>query len=150
MMKTEYLINNNKCKETMLNQIDRRIEEISKESIQSEIMNWFQQSPLHWLMGLFVMKYYYLNFDLSKQQLVEEMNKHVPTDGKKTITTEFRYIEDCKNKKYITTLPSFKDYRKKTVRPTQITICSFEEWFEIYSNNIEKIFDQPASLSINN
>jgi len=149
-MKTEYLINSNKSKETMLNQIDRRIEEISKESIQSNIMNWFQQSPLHWLMGLFVMKYYYLNSDLSKQELVEEINKHVPIDGKKTITTEFRYIEDCEKKKYITTLRSFTDHRKKIVRPTQLTVNSFEEWFENYSNSLENIFEHPQSLSINN
>ena len=149
-MSNEYLLNNNKYKHTILAQIDRRIEEISKISIQCDIMNWFQQSPLHWLMGLFVMKYYYLNSDLSKQELVEEINKHVPIDGKKTITTEFRYIEDCEKKKYITTLPSFTDHRKKIVSPTQLTIRSFEEWFENYPHKLENIFDQPQSLSINN
>tara|TARA_B110000438_G_scaffold302215_1_gene359253 strand:- start:1466 stop:1915 length:450 start_codon:yes stop_codon:yes gene_type:complete len=149
-MVKEYLLNNNKNKHTILAQIDKRIEEISKISIQCDIMNWFQQSPLHWLMGLFVMKYYYLNSDLSKQELVEEINKHVPIDGKKTITTEFRYIEDCEKKKYITTLPSFTDHRKKIVRPTLLTIKSFEEWFENNPNKLENIFDQPQSLSINN
>ena len=149
-MSNEYLLNNNKYKHTILAQIDRRIEEISKISIQCDIMNWFQQSPLHWLMGLFVMKYYYLNSDLSKQELIEEINKHVPLEGKKTITTEFRYIEDCEKKKYITTLPSFTDHRKKIVRPTLLTIKSFEEWFENNPNKLENIFDQPQSLSINN
>ena len=149
-MSNEYLLNNNKYKHTILAQIDRRIEEISKISIQCDIMNWFQQSPLHWLMGLFVMKYYYLNSDLSKQELIEEINKHVPLEGKKTITTEFRYIEDCEKKKYITTLTSFTDHRKKIVRPARLTIKSFEEWFENNPNKLENIFDQPQSLSINN
>ena len=149
-MNDRYILGEKNLRNLKIYQLDNLINDISKISVQCEIMNWFQQSPLHWMMGLFVMKYYYLDSDLSKQQLVEEINMHITTDGKKTITTEFRYIEDCENKKYITTLPSPSDHRKKNVRPTEATINSYIEWLEQYNTNMRKIIEKSDSLTINN
>lgn len=118
-----------------IDQIDKHINSISKLSIDSETMYWFQQSTLHWMMGLFIMKYFCLSHDLSKQQLISEINKHIASDAKKTITTEFRYIEDCKSKKYITTDTSYTDHRKKIVKPSQLMIDSFKQWFAVHSIN---------------
>jgi hypothetical protein len=42
-----------------------------------------KSQPIHWMIGLFIMKYYYLNTSLSKQQLIEELNTHIPNEGKK-------------------------------------------------------------------
>ena len=67
--------------------VDFCIASISKETIRDDIMNWFQQSPLHWLFILTVMRYHYENKDLSKQELLESINQHLATDGKKTITS---------------------------------------------------------------
>jgi len=41
-----------------------------------------KSQPIHWMIGLFIMKYYYLNTSLSKQQLIEELNTHIPNEGK--------------------------------------------------------------------
>ena len=73
-----------------IEQIDFHIATISKNTVRDEIISWFQQSPLHWLFILFVMKYYYSKKELSKQTLLEEINNHLPTAGKKTVTTEFK------------------------------------------------------------
>ena len=116
-----------------IDQIDKHINSISKLSIDSETMYWFQQSTLHWMMGLFIMRYFYLNHDLSKQQLIEEINKHITNNGKRTITTEFRYIDECENKNFITTNYSSTDQRKKVVKPTQLMLNSFRRWFEEHS-----------------
>ena len=110
--------------------VDFCIASISKETIRDDIMNWFQQSPLHWLFILTVMRYYYENKDLSKQELLESINKHLATDGKKTITTEFKYIDDAIQKGYVTSESSSADSRKKLIMPSKETVNSVETWFK--------------------
>jgi len=124
-----------KDNELILAQIESNINNVSKIYNSSHVINWFQQSSIHWMIGLFIMKYYYLNTSLSKQQLIEELNTHIPNEGKKTITTEFRYIEDCENKNYITTKLSQTDHRKKVIKPCQLTIDCFEVWFKKQTDN---------------
>ena len=126
---------NEEANSFLLTQIDFHVNSISKLSSTSDVMNWFHQSSIHWMMGLFIMKYFCLSHDLSKQQLINEINKHIASDAKKTITTEFRYIEDCKSKKYITTDTSYADHRKKIVKPSQLMIDSFKQWFAVHSIN---------------
>tara|TARA_Y100001970_G_C13709852_1_gene591364 strand:+ start:202 stop:621 length:420 start_codon:yes stop_codon:yes gene_type:complete len=112
-----------------LRQIEFHISAISKKTVRNETINWFQQSPLHWLFILFIMKYYYEKKELSKQTLLDEINEHLVSDGKKTITTEFKYIEDAISKDYIYSEVSKIDQRKKNLFPTQKTIDSVSEWF---------------------
>ena len=109
--------------------VDFCIASISKETIRDDVVNWFQQSPLHWLFVLTVMRYYYENKDLSKQELLESINQHLATDGKKTITTEFKYIDDAIQKGYVTSESSSSDSRKKLIMPSKETVNSIENWF---------------------
>ncbi len=109
--------------------VDFCIASISKETIKDDVVNWFQQSPLHWLFVLTVMRYYYENKDLSKQELLESINQHLATDGKKTITTEFKYIDDAIQKGYVTSESSSSDSRKKLIMPSKETVNSIENWF---------------------
>ena len=110
--------------------VDFCIASISKETIRDDIMNWFQQSPLHWLFILTVMRYHYENKDLSKQELLESINQHLATDGKKTITTEFKYIDDAIQKGYVSSESSKADSRKKLIMPSKETVNSVETWFK--------------------
>ena len=110
--------------------VDFCIASISKETIKDDVVNWFQQSPLHWLFVLTVMRYYYKNKDLSKQELLESINQHLATDGKKTITTEFKYIDDAVQKGFVTSESSKADSRKKLIMPSNETINSIETWFK--------------------
>ena len=122
-------VNGQEIVEKNLNQIDFHISAISKQTIRNETVNWFQQSPLHWLFILFVMKYYYKNEPLSKQSLLEEINEHLATDGKKTVTTEFKYIDDAIAKEFVFAEVSKVDQRKKNLYPTQKTVESLNQWF---------------------
>ena len=122
-------VNGQEVVEKNLNQIDFHISAISKQTIRNETVNWFQQSPLHWLFILFVMKYYYKNEPLSKQSLLEEINEHLATDGKKTVTTEFKYIDDAIAKEFVFAEVSKVDQRKKNIYPTQKTVESLNQWF---------------------
>lgn len=119
-----------------IEQIDFHIATISKNTVRDEIISWFQQSPLHWLFILFVMKYYYSKKELSKQTLLEEINNHLPTAGKKTVTTEFKYIDDAVNKDFIYVETSKTDNRKKILFPTQKTIESISNWFNNFNSNL--------------
>ena len=109
--------------------VDFCIASISKETIRDDIMNWFQQSPLHWLFILTVMRYHYESKDLSKQELLESINQHLATDGKKTITTEFKYIDDAIQKGYVTSESSSAASREKLIMPSKETVNSIENWF---------------------
>ena len=122
-------------------QIDNHLLDISKQSITDEVINWFQQSSIHWMSGLFIMRYYFTNEELSKQLLVEEINKHIPLEGKKTVTTEIKYIDDAETKKFVIILPSLVDNRKRVIKPTDITINSFSNWFENYYDNLKNFFN---------
>ena len=122
-----------------LMQIEMHIASISKNTVRDDVINWFQQSPLHWLFILFLMKFYYLNKELSKQMLIESINEHLPTDGKKTVTTEFKYIEDAISKGYVYSEKSKKDSRKRILFPTEKTIKSVNEWFEKFSSNFNQL-----------
>ena len=138
--------NYNAYKDLKIAQIDNHLLDISKQSITDEIINWFQQSSIHWMTGLFIMRYHFISKELSKQLLVEEINNHIPSEGKKTVTTEIKYIEDAENKKYIIILPSLIDNRKRIIKPTEITINSFTTWFDNYYNNLEKYFNKTKNL----
>ena len=110
--------------------VDFCIASISKETIRDDVVNWFQQSPLHWLFVLTVMRYHYESKDLSKQELLESINQHLATDGKKTITTEFKYIDDAIQKGYVSSESSKADSRKKLIMPSKETVNSVETWFK--------------------
>ena len=58
-------------------QIDNHLLDISKQAITDEVINWFQQSSIHWMTGLFIMRYHFISKELSKQLLVEEINNHI-------------------------------------------------------------------------
>ena len=123
-------------------QIDNHLLDISKQAITDEVINWFQQSSIHWMSGLFIMRYYFSGEELSKQLLVEEINKHIPAEGKKTVTTEIKYIEDAETKKFVIILPSLIDNRKRVIKPTELTIKSFSNWFQNYYDNLQNFFSK--------
>ena len=50
-------------------------------------------------------------------------------NGKKTITTEFKYIDDAIQKGYVTSESSSSDSRKKLIMPSKETVNSIENWF---------------------
>ena len=133
-------IKKNKDFEKNLLQIDFHITSISKQTIRDEIINWFQQSPLHWLFVLFLMKNYYLNKELSKQELLEAINEHLVIDGKRTLTTEFKYIDDAISKKFIYSKVSTTDSRKRLLYPTQKTIDSINNWFNNFHTKFNKLY----------
>ena len=120
-------------------QIDMHIAGISKKTVRDEVINWYQKSPLHWLLVLIIMKYFYLERELSKQLLVQEINEHLVVEGKKTITTEFRYIDECEAKGFIDILSSTSDARKKLIKPSEKTINSMTNWFKHF-NKLTKDF----------
>lgn len=123
----------------IIDQINNHIDGFSIETVKCDVITWFQQSPLHWLMGLFIIKYFHENKELSKQLLVEEINKHISVEGRKTTTTEFRYFDDCEAKGLIITSISKSDARKKKILPSERMRDSFSKWFIDYRENFIKL-----------
>ena len=142
-LKNKFVDNKQKNREDNLQlvQIDMHINAISKKTVRDDVINWFQQSPLHWLIGLHVVKYDINNQDLSKQELVDQINEHVVMEGKKTVTTEFRYIEDAESKGYIVTSTSKIDARKKIIKPTEKMLLSMKKWFSSFNNDWKRLLE---------
>jgi len=120
----------------MVGQIDNHINLISKNnSAHGDLVHWFQQSPLHWLLILYIMKFYIRNTELSKQEALDLINDNVILEGKKTTTTEFKYINDAVSKGYIISSISQKDARKKILLPSEVTIKEMFKWFNEFDKN---------------
>ena len=49
-------------------------------------------------------------------------------------------------KKYVLILPSLIDNRKRIIKPTEITISSFSNWFQNYYDNLENFFNKTKDL----
>ena len=124
-----------KNQEEIIDKIDNHINLLSKNNIEnSNEIHWFQQSPLHWFLILYVMKFYLQNIELSKNEVVELINDNVMLEGKKTTTTEFKYINDAILKGFIISKISSTDARKKILLPTENTTKKMCQWFENYQN----------------
>jgi len=124
-----------KNQEEIIDKIDNHINLLSKNNIENgNEIHWFQQSPLHWFLILYVMKFYLQNIELSKNEVVELINDNVMLEGKKTTTTEFKYINDAILKGFIISKISSTDARKKILLPTENTAKKMCQWFENYQN----------------
>lgn len=118
----------------ILQKINSHINLISKNNINhGDVIHWFQQSPLHWFLILYVMKFYIEEVELSKNKVLDLINSNVMSEGKKTTTTEFKYINDAISKGYIISNISTNDARKKTLLPSSDTVEIMFNWFENYS-----------------
>ena len=126
-----------KEEDQILEKINSHINLISKKNSEhGAIIHWFQQSPLHWFLILYVMKYYIEDVELSKNEVLELINNNVVAEGKKTTTTEFKYINDAILKGYLISTKSLKDARKRTLIPTENTAKILIGWFEKYGQII--------------
>jgi hypothetical protein len=120
-------------KKIILEKINSYINLLSKKNTDhGDIIHWFQQSPLHWFLILYVMKYYIEEIELSKNEVVELINNNVMLEGKKTTTTEFKYINDAISKNYITSKTSANDARKKNLLPSDATAKKMIAWLNDY------------------
>tara|TARA_B110000438_G_scaffold261959_1_gene272977 strand:- start:458 stop:700 length:243 start_codon:yes stop_codon:yes gene_type:complete len=79
------------------------------------------------------MKFYIEEVELSKNKVLDLINSNVMSEGKKTTTTEFKYINDAISKGYIISNISTNDARKKTLLPSSDTVEIMFNWFENYS-----------------
>ena len=72
---------------------------------------------------------------VSKQEALDLINDNVILEGKKTTTTEFKYINDAVSKGYIISSISQKDARKKILLPSEVTIKEMFKWFNEFDKN---------------
>lgn len=122
-------------KKIILQKINNHIDLLSKNNTSyGEPIHWFQQSPLHWFLILYIMKYYLQQIDLSKKEVIEHINHNVMQEGKKTATTEFKYINDAIAKGYIIASQSKIDGRRVNLLPSNLTAEKMIHFFKNYSH----------------
>ena len=90
------------------------------------VVPFFYQSSSHILIAMITLKYYFLNKDLHKTELIDLVMKH--DIHHRTPLSENKYIDDCINKGYLHVLPSTKDHRKKVIIASDKMIGEMTEW----------------------
>ena len=122
-----------KDKDIVLKKINENINFLSKTNKNyGPSFFWFQQSPLHWFLILYVVKFYIEQKNISKNEVLELINKNVMIESKKTTTTEFKYINDALAKGYIIGKKSNTDLRKTTLIPSSETLIDIINYFQNY------------------
>jgi len=84
---------------------------------KNEILNWFSQSPAHWIMLHKVMISYLKNETITKNQLIKF--------SEKSYLTSNTYIDEAVKRGYFKTIRNTKDKRSIFILPTEKTINIF-------------------------
>ena len=104
---------------------------------ENDIINFFTQTACHNIMSLIVMKSYYEDIELSKQNLLENIHDFTKSFQKKTLTTESKYLEIALAKGYLNQNTSPSDHRKILIGPSEKMILSLENYFIKLTDHID-------------
>mgnify|MGYP006185177365 CR=1 FL=1 len=104
---------------------------------ENDIINFFTQTACHNIMSLIVMKSYYEDTELSKQNLLESVHDFTKSFQKKTLTTESKYLEIAIAKGYLNQNTSPSDHRKILIGPSERMILLLENYFIKLTDRID-------------
>ena len=104
---------------------DKFINSMSEHKADSAVP-FFYQTSSHILIAMITLKYYFLNKDLHKTELIELIMQN--DIHRRTPLSENKYIDDSINKGYLHVLPSTKDHRKKVIIASDKMIEEMTEW----------------------
>ena len=104
---------------------DKFIKSMSEHEAES-VVPFFYQTSSHILIAMITLKYYFMNEDLHKTELIDLVMKH--DIHHRTPLSENKYIDDCISKGYLHVLPSSKGHRKKVIIASDKMIKEMAEW----------------------
>ena len=90
--------------------------------LKNDLLNWFSLTPQHWIMLHVVMLAYFKNQSITKNQLLKVIEKSYLTSNV--------YIDTAIKKGYFRIIRNIKDKRSIFIRPSVITIKTFEEFID--------------------
>jgi len=129
-----YIISYTKKTRDFLQFIDNSL---SVNKTENDIINFFTQTSCHYIMSLIVMKNYYEDIELSKQNLLESIYNITKNFQRKTLTTESKYLEIAIAKGYLTQKMNPSDLRKILIKPSEKMILSLENYFIKLTDRID-------------
>ena len=109
---------------------DKFINSMSDHKTDS-VVPFFYQTSSHILIAIFTLKYYFMNKDLHKTELIEMITEN--DIYHRTPLSENKYIDDCISKGYLHVLPSTKDHRKKVIIASDKMIKEMSIWLMNHS-----------------
>ena len=110
---------------------------LSGIKVENDIINFFTQTACHNVMSLIVMKNFYEDTELSKQNLLENIHDFTKSFQKKTITTESKYLEIAIKKGYLIQNSSLSDLRKILIKPSEKMVLAVENYFIKLTNRTD-------------
>ena len=95
---------------------------------EDNVINYFHRSGSHWLILLFIMKYYYEKKHINKTHLTRIVIEKI--NYQKTQASESKYLQEAILKGYIEEVDHPTDQRQKILTPSRKTIIDVESWLD--------------------
>ena len=103
---------------------------LERNTPENNVINFFHRSSSHWLILLFVMKFYYEKKHINKTHLTRKVIEKI--NYRKTQASEAKYLQEAIYNGYILEVNHPTDSRQKVLFPSVSTIKDVENWLDAF------------------
>ena len=104
---------------------------LARNTPEENVINFFHRSSSHWLILLFVMKFYYEKKHINKSHLTRKVIEKI--NYRKTQVSEAKYLQEAIYNGYILEVNHPTDSRQKVLFPSVSTIKDVENWLDAFN-----------------
>ena len=104
---------------------------LERNTPEENVINFFHRSSSHWLILLFVMKFYYEKKHINKSHLTRKVIEKI--NYRKTQASEAKYLQEAISQGFIIEIDHLTDHRQKILIPSKRTIKDVEDWMDVFN-----------------
>ena len=104
---------------------------LERNTPENNVINFFHRTGSHWLILLYIMKFYYEKKHLNKTHLTRMVIEKI--NYRKTQASESKYLKEAISNGYILEINHPTDHRQKVLLPSESTINDIENWLDKFN-----------------
>jgi len=104
---------------------------LERNTPENNVINFFHRTGSHWLILLYIMKFYYEKKHLNKTHLTRMVIEKI--NYRKTQASESKYLKEAISNGYILETNHPTDHRQKVLLPSESTINDIENWLDRFN-----------------
>ena len=104
---------------------------LERNTPENNVINFFHRTGSHWLILLYIMKFYYEKKHLNKTHLTRMVIEKI--NYRKTQVSESKYLKEAISNGYILEINHPTDHRQKVLLPSESTINDIENWLDRFN-----------------
>ena len=104
---------------------------LERNTPENNVINFFHRTGSHWLILLYIMKFYYEKKHLNKTHLTRMVIEKI--NYRKTQVSESKYLKEAISNGYILEINHPTDHRQKVLLPSESTINDTENWLDRFN-----------------